>query len=585
MMHISKLFKTNTKEAPSPLSHLLHSNSPPTDDDAALVRATLRKLEKEAPLDTKSIKQHRAILSPIRTLPPEILQHIFFFALDTPWTVSQVCLSWRQSAISFPSLWSCLPNLVLQTSSSKTRVQVALLTELLRRSRNAPLSMSVSTSRRAVKNRQARTFHAHPVLRLLTAHSQRWQTVTLYLPEIVVAKLGADIKGKLDELAVLVLNLLCSSHSDTNNGIAQIDTFALAPRLRSVDIKGMYSAEFKLPVANLVHYTHDIRSPLRLDDFASSSPLEAFDMTYRGTLVSGSNALSITLANLTKLTLESYFSSHRSFLIAIDLPAVQDIHVTSGSENVLPDLLAMLTRSASGVCWSLRRLYIRTGAPPAQDDLVSLLRATPGLEHLDTTVPYYQDIEELGHTGSVHDVLAPRLKTCSFHLDRFVSDEVRLAIRRAAAGRCEGWQVLSMLEETDVVKPLERFEVQSAGGVRSEWVESADGEEGMEVEVWTPILQQVYFEAWTPTAALPRVWSLKMRLYAEIPTLHLWRVARPKISDFGWTKRIEAILTEVEELEILDPRDILVCVLLRSTQLRASMSVRSLIDQFFYSLD
>ncbi|KAF5328661.1 hypothetical protein D9619_011516 [Psilocybe cf. subviscida] len=557
-MHLSKLFRT--KEAPSPLSHLLHSNLPPSDDDAALVREALRKLEKEAAIDTKRadlIRQHKAILSLVRVLPTEIIQHIFIFASDTPWTISQVCRSWRHSAIALSGLWSRLPYMVLQTSSSKTRVQIALLSELLRRSRNAPLRISVSTSRRAIKNRQARTFHAHPVLRLLTAHSQRWQAVKLHLPETVVANLGADIRGKLDELTVLALNMLCSSHSDTNNGIAEIDTFALAPRLRSVDIKGMYSAEFKLPVANLVHYTHDIRSPLRLEEFASSSALETFDLSYRGTLVSSSNALSITLANLTNLTLESYFSSHRSFLVAIDLPAVQDIHVTSGSENLLPDLLAMLTRSGSGVCLSLRRLYIRTGAPPAQGDLVALLQAAPGLEHLNTTVPFYQDIEALGRTGSIEDVLAPRLKTCSFHLDRFVSDEVRLAIRRAAAARCEG-RASSTLEDTELVEPLEHFEVQSAGGLRTEWVESADGEEGAEVEVWTPILQQVFFEAWTPTAAFPRVWALKMRLYAEIPTLHLWRVSRPKISDFGWTKRIEAILTQVEELEILDPRDILI---------------------------
>ncbi|KAJ7608988.1 hypothetical protein FB45DRAFT_670999, partial [Roridomyces roridus] len=60
----------------------------------------------------------RTTLSPLRRMPPELLRHIFGFALPilasevdgrvtshSPWTSTHVCSRWRDIAISTPSLW------------------------------------------------------------------------------------------------------------------------------------------------------------------------------------------------------------------------------------------------------------------------------------------------------------------------------------------------------------------------------------------------------------------------------------------------------------------------------------------------
>jgi F-box-like len=51
-----------------------------------------------------------AYISPIRTLPQELLRHIFMLNFeDHPccaWTLARVCVAWRKLVLSIPTLWS-----------------------------------------------------------------------------------------------------------------------------------------------------------------------------------------------------------------------------------------------------------------------------------------------------------------------------------------------------------------------------------------------------------------------------------------------------------------------------------------------
>jgi hypothetical protein len=86
----------------SPLRHLLKSNETPSDSEVITIRALINDTEAEIeelhrrfpardrasqviePQLLKIIEAHRALLSPIRYLPSEILQEIFLHYADNP---------------------------------------------------------------------------------------------------------------------------------------------------------------------------------------------------------------------------------------------------------------------------------------------------------------------------------------------------------------------------------------------------------------------------------------------------------------------------------------------------------------------
>ncbi|PBK90392.1 hypothetical protein ARMGADRAFT_995277, partial [Armillaria gallica] len=90
----------------------------------AAVRKTLKILFKEQTRTVKHITDAKILLSPIRRLPADVLIEIFTAclpedpdlpddtdSLDTqlqvaPWVLSQVCASWRQTALTWTGLWA-----------------------------------------------------------------------------------------------------------------------------------------------------------------------------------------------------------------------------------------------------------------------------------------------------------------------------------------------------------------------------------------------------------------------------------------------------------------------------------------------
>lgn len=156
----------DTHHLRSSLQHLLNSNEPPLESEAVILRnavipdAEKRALELDAKLSRisntwkevaeermevqKRIDANRAILSPVRALPNDIIFEIFtnvawypnYDPLDlseTPWILTRICSRWRCIALSMPSLWSSLtvihyegktlpknPSSILQTALARS---------------------------------------------------------------------------------------------------------------------------------------------------------------------------------------------------------------------------------------------------------------------------------------------------------------------------------------------------------------------------------------------------------------------------------------------------------------------------------
>lgn len=162
------------------------------------------------PLETR-IQVHRSLLSPIRRLPPEILSQIFEDAAYNyysyirlrHWTnphnlpmfqFTTVSYLWRQVAISTPFLWNYL-NMDLDAIDDRV---VRIIDTMLQRSGNAPLRLYITCERwmmsvapdyqprRPQPERMKAIECATAVMRLLLAHSERWRTVTLSIPDYLV---------------------------------------------------------------------------------------------------------------------------------------------------------------------------------------------------------------------------------------------------------------------------------------------------------------------------------------------------------------------------------------------------------------
>lgn len=183
-----------------PAPHLFKSNTPPSDHEVNLIFAaiTLAAQKQERIISTKCnrhtvhghqlewirvfITCYRAIMSSIRRLPAEVLQHTFgylippqplSFAVDPRRAVSQVCRFWRTSAISSSSLWGVLP--IVHLSKSRLRTwDTDVWRELLFRSGNSPLTVDI---RRNKSTEWDIDDNNHALVVLLTSHS-RWKNLS-----------------------------------------------------------------------------------------------------------------------------------------------------------------------------------------------------------------------------------------------------------------------------------------------------------------------------------------------------------------------------------------------------------------------
>ncbi|KAJ7750358.1 hypothetical protein B0H16DRAFT_1724755 [Mycena metata] len=222
------------------LSQLLTSNDPPLDSDVPFIRAviwdgqmqvdalnkqihdleaTLAGLVQSRDMAAENVRQHRAIISPVRCLPPELLCDIF-------------ALSLNDKPVSYPPLWCSIATLSLKDTTSTQ-------TQLLR-SATAPLNISCGKEK--------------PIdawFDLVFAHSRRWRTLHIHdlTPNVGGLDLFEPVRGRLDQLQELTITCCYGKVSDV---------FAVAPNLRRVVLTDTQftnaSPHMSIPWEQITHY-------------------------------------------------------------------------------------------------------------------------------------------------------------------------------------------------------------------------------------------------------------------------------------------------------------------------------------------
>ncbi|KAK7006033.1 hypothetical protein R3P38DRAFT_3041071, partial [Favolaschia claudopus] len=169
------------------------------DGEILALRQKLYELVEQRDSLDAYIQSHKALMSPIRRIPLDVLEQIFIACLpahrncvmsaqEAPVLLGRVCSSWRTLSLSAPRLWSRL-HIVLPPPdheslsrdgdiyASKTAQRLEVASAWLGRTGTCPLSISVE-----------RNFHPNlldlpeDLVETLIPYASRWQNLRLALP-------------------------------------------------------------------------------------------------------------------------------------------------------------------------------------------------------------------------------------------------------------------------------------------------------------------------------------------------------------------------------------------------------------------
>ncbi|KAJ7205956.1 hypothetical protein GGX14DRAFT_457755 [Mycena pura] len=173
------------------------------DDEIVEMQRAIDKLTEERNHVAAYISAHRALLSPVRTLPLDIIQEIFGACLPTdrncvmsaseaPVLLGRICSSWRAISLSTPSLWANIhiaettsplmthiPSVIFQ---KKMAQRIEIIKTWLSRSGHCPLSISLAGS--------TSEWTMVPFMEAILSFAHRWQHIRLAVSEVALEVLG-----------------------------------------------------------------------------------------------------------------------------------------------------------------------------------------------------------------------------------------------------------------------------------------------------------------------------------------------------------------------------------------------------------
>ncbi|KAJ7635742.1 hypothetical protein DFH06DRAFT_1054928 [Mycena polygramma] len=148
-----------------------HTQIDALDSQIDELEVALDKLDRRRDRLEERARQHRAILSPLRRMPPEVVGDIFAMIVCDQgkplWYLAQICRSWRRTAVAYPFLWNsiAIPN---STHSMLPMIQTQLL-----RSANVLLNVRWAASSEAQKPVDTHSRDA------ILAECSRWGSLAL----------------------------------------------------------------------------------------------------------------------------------------------------------------------------------------------------------------------------------------------------------------------------------------------------------------------------------------------------------------------------------------------------------------------
>ncbi|KAK0435727.1 hypothetical protein EV421DRAFT_1214967 [Armillaria borealis] len=357
---------TFSGDAPSPrISELLRSNDVPSDSELSNFRDIIKQGPRRiANLDQKiartkafldtlcndrdlveaNIADAKVLSSPVRRLPSDILRSIaletipspseimsIFPAHDSlntrisPWTLSQVCRTWRLTIVGSPELWS---SILLEIRSgfddpvSSIGRPIFLLGLHLERSRNAPLTLLIGSVLSDMD---------HPFLSLISSRASSIENLYFSSSSLSEIRGLTRSRGSWNMLYHLRIATFGIRH------VQEIyDMFEYAPNLRVVDMSVSEREELPLiPWVQLIRLTlqvHNMQDLELLRQAKNITSLEIYGPPTWSMMPEGYEAVSLPL--LTFLTLRD----QSAIISSLFIPNLTSLSLSWNGQPVFPQL-------------------------------------------------------------------------------------------------------------------------------------------------------------------------------------------------------------------------------------------------------
>jgi len=368
------------------------------------------------------IQIHRAILSPLRRFPPELLEEIFrhcqeehedLYLNSPPWHLLHICQLWRQVALGMSSLWRHLPPMVHQPKSK--RFNLSKIQFLLQHSSNAKITFLVYQTNYLVPG---------GVLPLLLRHSHQWERVALYVSDYVCEFLSRSTLGRLPSLTTLTIDFQALKRPHA--------LFTDAPKLRTLRCAGFIdhpmipspsstaiSGSLPWKLTSFTSHAVLLDTHILLKVLVESQELEKLDVALRALDDPWLQIPPTTLPSLTSLILRFPPGPqvHQSILSNLTLPCLTELFVgLFPPPRLLVDLAGMLTRS---MC-PLQHLTIQTSIHHLNWNIINTLKLTPQLKSLDMNGLIDQRLTEKLCSWNQEGgwELVPLLESLTIHTER-----------------------------------------------------------------------------------------------------------------------------------------------------------------------
>ncbi|KAJ7235630.1 hypothetical protein B0H12DRAFT_136639 [Mycena haematopus] len=409
---------------------LLTTNEPPEDSESTFIRSVMSKttarlasLEDEIYKVKEKLKhledqraslsshheQHKAMLSPLRRMPPELLIEIFsstlpsmraiwedrrYYMDHSSWLLSHVSSRWRIVSLSTPSLWSSIA--INYTDPIITHSVAPIEAQLQRADK-----LKIHFHTQKLTDPQSQMFH------LLSSHSARWEEFSLGFTSELLPLL-APLRNRVPSLKSLWLQ---GKDLKSLPAAQSIDCFQSAPSL--VDFGNQYFTPLLLPFHQLTHCQLDgpldrLLAVLKLALNIVEAHLE-IDIGDESWPAPGE------IVNLPHL--RRMYVSHAKTLTFLRAPALVGIALVVLIEDDIDDDLGFLESFIDRSACPLRRLSL--SSTPAHTT-IKILEKCPCISELAIAADdRNEDVDDLISSLTLSPVtgsssIAPQLRSLSF---------------------------------------------------------------------------------------------------------------------------------------------------------------------------
>ncbi len=371
----------------------------------------------------ENLRAAKTLLHPIRSIPDDVLKHIFSFCVHgvydileeddvpnslgsrkPPWTLSQVCRSWRRVSLSTASLWRCLSIDFEQYREPKdVHLHQFMLGLHIQRARQCQLTIRLSS---------VNDISSHAFIPILLTSIPHWKHLRTCIPAKSLAVLST-YGSYLESLHYLQIGL------PDAHAASPIHAFEMAQNLRILDIDSTLCRHICLPDGGKVLTKLVIHGPFvnYILSFLRKTPhIQELELHFVASKSFERLSSPIMMPKLTSLVISEWNGAAHSSIAhlfeSLKLPTLSILQVTLDNEDnsttfVFPEMLP------HHHCRGITALIVTApSSKVGKPDLINFLTQFSNLAHLTVSAKIVDNDLLLALTRSKdNDDILPELRT------------------------------------------------------------------------------------------------------------------------------------------------------------------------------